>query len=76
MALKPYAEPTLRVFLKCETEVRFLAWWVWALIGIAAALLIMDWIIVMGADPRKWKGGMKEYEHSGIRGKPDQRTKR
>ena len=66
----------IKEILRCETEVRFLAWWVWALIGIAAALLIVDWLIVMGADPRKWRGGMREYEHSGIRGKPDQRTKR
>jgi hypothetical protein len=46
------------------------AWWVWVLIGAAAVLLIADWLIVMGADPRKWKGGMKD-EYRGIRNKPD-----
>lgn len=29
-------------------------------IGAAAVILVIDWIIVMGADPRKWKGGMKD----------------
>ena len=43
-------------------------WWIWALIGSAVLLIIVDWIIVMGADPRKWKGGMREYEHGEIRG--------
>ena len=37
-----------------------MAWWIWALIGGVALLLIADWVIVMGADPRKWKGGMKD----------------
>ena len=37
-----------------------MAWWIWAVIGIAAAFLIADWLIVMGADPRKWKGGGQE----------------
>ena len=41
-------------------QVDEMAWWVWILIGAAAVLLIADWIIVMGADPRKWKGGMKD----------------
>ena len=48
-----------------------MAWWVWVLIGGAGVLLIVDWLIVMGADPRKWKGGMREYEHSGIRRESD-----
>ena len=30
-------------------------WWIWAAAG-AAVLLFIDWLIVMGADPRKWKG--------------------
>lgn len=31
-----------------------MAWWIWAAAG--AAVLIIDWLIVMGADPRRWKG--------------------
>jgi hypothetical protein len=42
-----------------------MAWWVWVLIGGAGVLLIVDWLIVMGADPRKWKGGMREYDEHG-----------
>ena len=34
-----------------------MAWWVWTLISGAVAVLVVDWLIVMGADPRKWKGG-------------------
>ena len=41
-----------------------MAWWIWVIIGASAALLIVDWIIVMGVDPRQWKGGMREYEHN------------
>lgn len=33
-------------------------WWIWAVAG-AAVLLFIDWLIVMGADPRKWKGKKK-----------------
>lgn len=52
-----------------------MAWWIWVLIGVGVLLAIMDWLIVMGADPRKWKGGMREYEHRGIRNESDKRTK-
>ena len=34
-----------------------MAWWVWLIIGVAAVSIAVDWLIVMGADPRKWKGG-------------------
>ena len=37
-----------------------MAWWIWAAIGITVACFIVDWLIVMGADPRKWKGGGQE----------------
>lgn len=29
----------------------------WIVIGLIAALLVLDWLIVMGTDPRRWKGG-------------------
>ena len=29
-------------------------WWVAIILGVA--MLVIDWIIVMGADPRRWKG--------------------
>lgn len=32
-----------------------MSWWILAAVIIAAVLLI-DWLIVMGADPRRWKG--------------------
>ena len=41
-------------------EVFYMEWWIWMLIAIAALFFILDWIIVMGADPRKWKGGDKK----------------
>ena len=34
-------------------------WWLIAVICGAAVLLVIDWLIVMGADPRKWKGGKR-----------------
>ena len=33
-------------------------WWIWAAAG-AAVLLFIDWLIVMGPDPRKWRGKKK-----------------
>ena len=32
-------------------------WWIWGVIIGAAIFLVVDWFIVMGADPRRWKGG-------------------
>ena len=43
-----------------------MAWWIWVLIGVGVLLMIVDWLIVMGADPRNWKGGIKEDEHRRI----------
>lgn len=37
-----------------------MTWWIWAVVGVTAAGMIIDWLIVMGADPRKWKGGRKD----------------
>ena len=34
-------------------------WWIWAAIGAAVVMLAIDWLIVMGADPKKWKGSRK-----------------
>ena len=34
-------------------------WWIWAVVGTATIMLVIDWVIVMGADPKKWKGGGK-----------------
>ena len=34
-------------------------WWIWAVIIIAAIMLAVDWVIVMGANPHRWKGGGK-----------------
>ena len=32
-------------------------WWIWVVIIGATIFLIVDWFIVMGVNPRKWKGG-------------------
>ena len=29
----------------------------WIVIGVMVVIGVADWIIVMGTDPRKWKGG-------------------
>jgi len=34
-------------------------WWFWVMIGVMIVCLIADWLIVMGADPRRWKGGKR-----------------
>ena len=35
-------------------------WWIWVIIAVMTIIIIIDWFIVMGADPRKWKGGGNE----------------
>ena len=35
-------------------------WWIWGMIGAAVIALIIDFLIIGGADPRKWKGGGKK----------------
>ena len=37
-----------------------MAWWTWVLIVLAVAVLTADWLIVMGTNPRRWKGGKEE----------------
>jgi len=34
-------------------------WWLIIVIVFAVVLGVIDWLIVMGADPRQWKGGGK-----------------
>jgi hypothetical protein len=34
-------------------------WWLWLVIILTAIFLIVDWFIIMGPDPREWKGGSK-----------------
>lgn len=34
-------------------------WWIWVAAGIAAVFLLIDWLIIRGADPRKKEGGKK-----------------
>ncbi len=34
-------------------------WWIWAAVIAATVMLVIDWIIVMGVDPKKWKGKQK-----------------
>ena len=37
-----------------------MTWIGWLAIGLMAAILVLDWLIVMGTDPKKWKGGRKQ----------------
>ena len=30
-------------------------WWILAVIGITAVLLVIDWFIVMGTNSKEWK---------------------
>jgi len=46
-------------------------WWIWVVIVLSVFVLAVDWVIVMGADPRRWKGGMREYEHTEPGGRTD-----
>ena len=32
-------------------------WWIWVAIGVAIIALAIDFAIIGGMDPRKWKGG-------------------
>ena len=32
-------------------------WWIWMIVIGAIIFLVIDWFIVMGADPKQWKGG-------------------
>ena len=34
-------------------------WWIWAVVIGTAVFLVVDWFIVMGINPHKWKGGGK-----------------
>ena len=42
-----------------------MAWWVWLIIILTAVFLIVDWFIIMGIDPRSWKGGGKDGKREG-----------
>jgi len=33
---------------------------IWIIFGMLAVAMIINWYIVMGPDPRKWKGGKKD----------------
>ena len=37
-----------------------MAWWVWLILGLCTVGFAVDWLIVMGTNPRKWKGGNKD----------------
>lgn len=34
-----------------------MTWVGWLVVGVAVAGFVIDWLVVMGADPRRWKGG-------------------
>lgn len=37
-----------------------MTWIGWLAVGLIAAVFILDWVIVMGTDPKRWKGGRKQ----------------
>lgn len=44
-----------------------MSWWIPVAV-IAAAFLIIDWFIVMGPNPKQWKGD-KKHDRSGRSGR-------
>ena len=34
-------------------------WWIWVIIVVTAVVLVIDFAIIGGMDPRKWKGGKR-----------------
>ena len=34
-------------------------WWIWVIVAGASIMLVIDWFIVMGFNPKHWKGGGK-----------------
>ena len=38
-------------------------WWEIVFIVVWVALGIVDWIVIMGTDPRQWKGGGYHGKH-------------
>ena len=36
--------------------------WIWIAVGFVLVILAVNWVIVMGTDPRKWKGGGKDEQ--------------
>lgn len=31
-------------------------WWGWVIIGVMAVCTAVDWIVIMGVNPRRWRG--------------------
>ncbi len=36
--------------------------WIWVVVIAVIIFLIIDWFIIMGFNPRNWKGGEKKDE--------------
>lgn len=34
--------------------------WIWLVVGISVVIFILDWLIVLGKNPKYWKGGDKD----------------
>lgn len=43
--------------------------WLWVLLGVSFVFGTIDWIIVMGKNPKNWKGGKKDES-----GRPDRKV--
>ena len=39
-----------------------MTWIGWTVIGVVVVLIIIDWLIVMGTNPKNWKGGEKDEQ--------------
>ena len=35
-------------------------WYWWVVIGALAVMIVIDWLIIMGKNPKYWKGGEKK----------------
>ena len=40
-------------------------WWIWVAVVLAVVMFAIDWLIVMGTNPRNWKGGEKHDRKQG-----------
>ena len=36
--------------------------WIWITGIVLAVIVALDWLIVLGANPRRWKGGDKDEQ--------------
>ena len=43
-------------------------WWMWIVIAAWGITFVADWLVILGWDPREWKGGRRR-----VRGKHERK---